>query len=83
MALFKLAIGLIRLAGNTQIKRTLEHSAADPAAPGSIPAVLLARSPRLLRPVTESSPEGLFQAAVYPEAIAAAAATYASRKSPF
>jgi hypothetical protein len=35
------------------------------------------------RPVTESSPEGLFQAAAYPEAIAAAAATYASRKSPF
>jgi hypothetical protein len=35
------------------------------------------------RPVTESSPEGLFQAAAYPEAIAAAAATYASSKSPF
>jgi hypothetical protein len=33
------------------------------------------------RPVTESSPEALFQAAAYPEAITAAAATYASRKS--
>jgi len=30
MALFgNLAIGLIRLAGHTQIKRTLEHIAAD------------------------------------------------------
>ena len=33
------------------------------------------------RPVTESSPEALFQAAAYPEAITAAAATYASRKA--
>jgi hypothetical protein len=33
------------------------------------------------RPVTETSPDGLFQAAAYPEAIAAAAGSYASRKS--
>ena len=32
------------------------------------------------RPVTESSPQALFQAAAYPDAIAAATAFYASRK---
>jgi hypothetical protein len=34
------------------------------------------------RPVTESSPQALFQAAAYPEAIVAAAAACASRKRP-
>jgi hypothetical protein len=33
------------------------------------------------RPVTEASPDGLFQAAAYPEAIAAAAAAYATAKA--